>query len=212
MSEDDEPRAARGPHPGAPGDRRPPRRAAAGPRPPPPRGVILAGEIDAARRDRRLLVFALVTVADAETVLRGGADGVVRAEAALRQRLTAGAGVRRVEPFGDLLFGVFLDAEGPEVVAWAERLSAAGPPAPRRRRAGDGRRRTSSAPPPRRPSRAPTSARSSASSPPEPMLVVTIVLDGAGVGDAPDADAYGDAGADTLGHVVAQPDSRPCPT
>ena len=34
-------------------------------------------------------------------------------------------------------------------------------------------------------------------------LVVTIVLDGAGVGDGPDAEAYGDAGADTLGHVVA---------
>ncbi len=36
------------------------------------------------------------------------------------------------------------------------------------------------------------------------MLFVTIVLDGAGVGDAPDAAAYGDAGADTLGHVVRQ--------
>lgn len=35
------------------------------------------------------------------------------------------------------------------------------------------------------------------------MLFVTVVLDGAGVGDAPDAAAYGDAGADTLGHVVA---------
>ena len=34
------------------------------------------------------------------------------------------------------------------------------------------------------------------------MLYVTIVLDGAGVGDAPDAQAYGDAGSDTLGHVV----------
>ena len=34
--------------------------------------------------------------------------------------------------------------------------------------------------------------------------VVTIVLDGCGVGDAPDAEAYGDAGADTLGHVVAE--------
>ena len=33
-------------------------------------------------------------------------------------------------------------------------------------------------------------------------LFVTIVLDGAGVGDAPDAAAYGDAGADTLGHVI----------
>ena len=35
-------------------------------------------------------------------------------------------------------------------------------------------------------------------------LFVTIVLDGAGVGDAPDAEDYGDVGADTLGHVVAQ--------
>ncbi len=37
-----------------------------------------------------------------------------------------------------------------------------------------------------------------------PMLFVTIVLDGAGVGDAPDAEAYGDVGADTLGHVIRQ--------
>ncbi len=33
------------------------------------------------------------------------------------------------------------------------------------------------------------------------MLFVTIILDGAGVGDGPDAEAYGDAGSDTLGHV-----------
>jgi len=36
------------------------------------------------------------------------------------------------------------------------------------------------------------------------VVFVTIVLDGAGVGDAPDADTYGDTGSDTLGHVVAQ--------
>ena len=96
--------------------------------PPPPRAVILNAEIDAARRDRRLLVFALVTLADAETVLRGGADDVVRAEAALRERLSAAPAVRRVEPFGDLLFGAVLDAEGPEVRRWAERLSASGRP------------------------------------------------------------------------------------
>ena len=35
------------------------------------------------------------------------------------------------------------------------------------------------------------------------MLFVSIVLDGVGVGDAPDAAAYGDAGSDTLGHVCA---------
>ncbi|NNF59227.1 MAG: phosphopentomutase [Rhodothermaceae bacterium] len=39
------------------------------------------------------------------------------------------------------------------------------------------------------------------------MLFVSIVLDGVGVGDGPDAAAYGDVGSDTLGHVcqVAQP-------
>ena len=36
------------------------------------------------------------------------------------------------------------------------------------------------------------------------MLFVSIVLDGAGVGDGPDADAYGDLGSDTLGHVIRQ--------
>ena len=36
------------------------------------------------------------------------------------------------------------------------------------------------------------------------MLFVSIVLDGVGVGDAPDAAAYGDDGADTLGHVCAR--------
>ncbi|NNF04603.1 MAG: phosphopentomutase [Rhodothermales bacterium] len=35
------------------------------------------------------------------------------------------------------------------------------------------------------------------------MLFVTIVLDGVGVGAQPDAHRYGDAGADTLGHVIA---------
>ena len=30
-----------------------------------------------------------------------------------------------------------------------------------------------------------------------------IVLDGVGIGAAPDAEAYGDAGSDTLAHVAA---------
>src|SRR5688572_10579561 len=33
---------------------------------------------------------------------------------------------------------------------------------------------------------------------------MVIVLDSVGCGKAPDADAYGDAGADTLGHLVAR--------
>jgi phosphopentomutase len=35
-------------------------------------------------------------------------------------------------------------------------------------------------------------------------LFVTIILDGVGIGAQPDADEYGDAGSDTLGHVCAQ--------
>lgn len=34
------------------------------------------------------------------------------------------------------------------------------------------------------------------------MIFVTIVLDGVGIGEAPDALAYGDTGSDTLGHVL----------
>ncbi|MGG5822595.1 phosphopentomutase [Falsiroseomonas sp. HW251] len=34
------------------------------------------------------------------------------------------------------------------------------------------------------------------------MRALLIVLDGVGIGAAPDADAYGDAGSDTLGHVL----------
>jgi len=36
------------------------------------------------------------------------------------------------------------------------------------------------------------------------MLFVTIVLDGVGIGEQPDAYLYGDEGSDTLGHVLAQ--------
>lgn len=35
------------------------------------------------------------------------------------------------------------------------------------------------------------------------MRALLIVLDSVGVGSAPDADRYGDAGADTLGHLLA---------
>ena len=38
--------------------------------------------------------------------------------------------------------------------------------------------------------------------------VVVLVCDGMGVGAAPDADAYGDGGADTLGHAL---DRHPVP-
>lgn len=39
--------------------------------------------------------------------------------------------------------------------------------------------------------------------PSPPFLFVTLILDGVGIGAQPDADRYGDAGSDTLGHVCA---------
>ena len=36
------------------------------------------------------------------------------------------------------------------------------------------------------------------------MIFVTIILDGVGIGEQPDAAAYGDEGSDTLGHVLGQ--------
>ena len=36
------------------------------------------------------------------------------------------------------------------------------------------------------------------------MRSLLIVLDSVGVGAAPDAERYGDAGADTLGHIMAR--------
>lgn len=40
------------------------------------------------------------------------------------------------------------------------------------------------------------------------MLFVTIVLDGVGIGAQPDSERYGDAGSDTLGHVIAAESPR----
>ena len=49
-----------------------------------------------------------------------------------------------------------------------------------------------------------TRAGFSAGNKPSPMRSILIVLDSLGIGAAPDADRYGDWGADTLGHIFAQ--------
>lgn len=92
-----------------------------------PRTVILTGEIAAARDARRPLAFALVTLAHAEALLDGPAEAASAAEVDLAARLAAAPRVRRVEPFGPLLYGVFLDATSDQVSPWARSLSASGP-------------------------------------------------------------------------------------
>ncbi len=92
-----------------------------------PRSVILMGEIAAAREARRDLAFALVTVGHAEALLDGDEAMAEAAETELETRLRAAPRVRRVEPFGPLLFGVFLDAAPDQVSPWARALSEKGP-------------------------------------------------------------------------------------
>jgi hypothetical protein len=96
---------------------------------PVPRATIIAEEQAAARDAERPLAFALVTLADAEERLTGHApEAVARAEAELRERLASAPDVRRIEPFGDLLFGVFLGLAPTGAASWCDRLASGDPP------------------------------------------------------------------------------------
>ena len=95
---------------------------------PPSRVAVIEGEQEAARAEGRPLAFALVTLAEAEDVLgREAPAEVAEAERRLRRRLDTDDAVRRTEPFGDILVGVFLDLEPDGVAAWCERTSAGSP-------------------------------------------------------------------------------------
>ena len=96
---------------------------------PVPRADIIAEEQAAARDAARPLAFALVTLADAEERLTAGTpEAVAVAEAALRDRLEVAEATRRVEPFGDLLFGAFLDLAPAGTADWCGTLAASDPP------------------------------------------------------------------------------------
>ena len=96
---------------------------------PVPRAVVIADEQDAAHAAGRPLAFALVTLADAEDRLTADTpEAVASAEAGLRRRLESAEGVRRVEPFGDLLFGAFLDRDPQGTADWCDSLAGSDPP------------------------------------------------------------------------------------
>ena len=117
-------RAAGGARPKSASDR-----GAADEAPPVPRASIIADEQEAAREAGRPLAFALVTLADAEERLTQHApQDVARAEADLRDRLATAPDVRRIEPFGDLLFGAFLDLDPDGAAVWCDRLASGDPP------------------------------------------------------------------------------------
>ncbi len=119
------------PDPGAP-DRPAPEPADTGRQPGEahvPRSVLIANEQEDAHAEGRPLAFALVTLADAEGRLtQDTPQAVAVAESALRRRLEETEGVRRVEPFGDLLFGAFIDRDPEGTAAWCDALAAGEPP------------------------------------------------------------------------------------
>lgn len=90
------------------------------------RTALLAAEIASSREAEQPLAFALVTRADVESALAGGDPEA--ATAALCDELRAHDAVRRVEPFGDLVAGVFLDADALEASRWTRALVGHEPP------------------------------------------------------------------------------------
>ena len=87
-----------------------------------PRAVVMQREMDAASDRGRPLAFALVTLMNADSLLSDDPKRVAVAQADLETRLS-GAPVSALEPFGDLVLGVFLDAEPDDAVAWAAELA-----------------------------------------------------------------------------------------
>ncbi len=87
-----------------------------------PRREIIGEEIERARRRGGPLGLALVYLNNAEGIANLGEREIADAERVLADRLRKSAGTARVERFGELTFGVFYAAAGPEIEAWAVEL------------------------------------------------------------------------------------------
>ncbi|MCH7640153.1 MAG: hypothetical protein IH855_11945, partial [Bacteroidetes bacterium] len=94
---------------------------------PRPRNEIIAEEMAAARQVQEPLALALVVPRDAVEVAARGSRAIAEAEEKLLARLRGVAGSSRVEPFGELVVGVFSKAGPAFVEAWVERVEHSGP-------------------------------------------------------------------------------------
>lgn len=92
-----------------------------------PRNEIIAEEMAAARQVQEPLALALVVPRDAVEVAAKGSRAIAEAEQRLLKRLQGVAGSSRVEPFGELVVGVFCKAGPAFVEAWVERVEHSGP-------------------------------------------------------------------------------------
>ncbi len=87
-----------------------------------PRREIISDEIEHARSREMPLALALVHLNNAEAVADQGEQEIRSAERSLASTLRRAARQARVERFGELTYGVFFYAGGPEVEAWAVEL------------------------------------------------------------------------------------------
>lgn len=87
-----------------------------------PRREIIVEEIEQARAQKTPLALALVHLNRAEAVADHGERDIRSAERSLASRLRQTAREARVERFGELTYGVFYRALGPEVENWAVTL------------------------------------------------------------------------------------------
>ena len=94
---------------------------------PRPRNEIIAEEMAAARLVQEPLALALVVPRDAVEIAARGSRAIAEAEQRLLDRLRRVAGSNRVEPFGELVVGVFSKAGPAFVEAWVERVEHSGP-------------------------------------------------------------------------------------
>ena len=109
--------------PESPGDAEPPRLEQAAHTPATrPRREIIAEEIEHAQTHERSLALALVYLNQAETVADDGEEAVSEAEAALERRLRRETPDGRVERFGELTYGVFLETGVAQAESWATRV------------------------------------------------------------------------------------------
>ena len=87
-----------------------------------PRREIIAEEMEHAQAHDRSLAFALVYLNRAEALADAGEEAVADAEAALERRLRSETPEGRVERFGELTYGVFLETDAAQAEAWAARV------------------------------------------------------------------------------------------
>ena len=87
-----------------------------------PRREIIAEEMARARSHSQPLALALVLINKSESIAAAGEGVIRRVEDRLSERLQKASGRNRVERFGEMLFGVFIDGRRENIENWNARV------------------------------------------------------------------------------------------